>query len=264
LHQFTSPIGPVQLLLGDARPQYAEEGPTVMGTRSRFWVAALGAAIVLCLSPCRAAGLPGTPVLGTFVGAIPGTEALIAIHSGTCGSREQEVVVYVCDGKPLGLSLWFDGIGGNDVTSSLSRNREGALTLHLTPTQATGTLTLRDGRTRSFTAAPSVRGAGIYLLTIFPDHSFAGDAFRGPERITGHRFLSGGVAVAQGQICLGDGTRMLFSGGLRIPGMPEDYRAILGSDGRLLGTNYPPFVGSAALVGYDNFVNIPLVRSTPM
>lgn len=113
-----------------------------------------------------------TPVSGSFVGSIPGTELYVAVVAAPPEGDDtsRAVRVYACDGdsRPRGVSEWFTGRGGDDLqmTSAASPAR---VRVALRREAAEGVLTLADGRETAFTARPATGIAGLYEVVVHPD-----------------------------------------------------------------------------------------------
>jgi hypothetical protein len=120
------------------------------------------------------------PVAGNFVGEAPDADALVAIISSGPeqeGDAEHEVRAYLCDGKTI--NEWFVGkASGNDLDLS-SESGAARLKGTLTPETSTGTITLADGRSLTFTANPATGVAGLYNVTVSDDGQLRGTSETG-------------------------------------------------------------------------------------
>ena len=97
---------------------------------------------------------PATAAPATYVGALPGTGALVGI--ATNGSR---IRAYVCDSKDV--ATWFDGTI-EDGSAKLEAAGGERLDVELAGASASGSVTLRDGRASAFEAARASGRAGLY------------------------------------------------------------------------------------------------------
>ena len=144
--------------------------------------------------PTLAAG-PATPlVMGgqalvtgarTYLGAVPGTSALIAIV--TQGARARG---YLCDGTPgraVTLAEWFTGPVRGGILDAVSSQHHVQLAARLSGQAVTGTITLPGGRVLPFTAVLAQGGgqAGLYEAT---------------GRLRGLAYHSGGVVMPDGSM----------------------------------------------------------------
>jgi hypothetical protein len=220
---------------------------------------------VMAVGPVGAAE-PGAAVSGTFVGPVPGTQALIAVHAGPVHPcTGHEVAVYVCDGRPQGLILWFAGTVVDNRFSGRSASDEATITLELSQQAATGTITLENGKQLPFAAPPATGASGLYRVTLFPDQSFRGDQFRGDGRISGRFASLGGSLRLEGEVCQGDGQRIRFTGPPASLAAPGDYRVIIGpmatgaggaaSGSGIYGSNYAPFAQIKERTSPGQFIN---------
>jgi hypothetical protein len=110
-----------------------------------------------------------------FVGAIPGTDAFIALTTKNGSS-----VSYICDSKQV--STWFSGpVAGNalDITATNGNH----LKANLAASGATGTVTL-GGKDFAFTAAPAQGDAGL---------------FRAEQEVNGGKVVGGWIVAQDGQ-----------------------------------------------------------------
>ena len=121
----------------------------------------------------------------TYLGAVPGTSALIAIV--TQGTR---VRGYLCDGTPgraVTLADWFTGPVRGDTLDAVSAQHHVRLAARLGGHAVTGTITLPGGRVLPFAAALASGGdrAGLYEAT---------------GRLRGLAYHSGGVVLPDGSM----------------------------------------------------------------
>jgi hypothetical protein len=148
---------------------------------SRF--SALGIfCLALILVACGGAAKPTNTVVpaanatpNSFVGAIPGTDAFIALTT-TNGTS----LSYVCDSKET--STWFNGpISGNALDLTAANGNH--LKATLAGSGATGTVTL-GGKDFPFTATPAKGDAGL---------------FRAEQAVTGGKVVGGWIVAMDGQ-----------------------------------------------------------------
>lgn len=125
------------------------------------------------------------PVAGNFVGevsdfagdpeAVPFVAVVAASPEGE--GEEREVRAYLCDGQEI--NEWFTGTAeGNDL--DLTSDGGGArLEGSLASEAATGTTTLDDGQSFTFTADLATGIAGLYNVTISEDRQVRGTSETG-------------------------------------------------------------------------------------
>jgi hypothetical protein len=114
---------------------------------------------------------------GSFFGKVEQTDAFIAL--ATLGNEGNTAMVYVCDSQ--GISQWFQGPVGKDALDLTAPN--GArLQAKLSLTEATGSVTLADGRSLEFKAVPYEANSGAGL-------------FRARETIGGSEYLAGWILL---------------------------------------------------------------------
>jgi hypothetical protein len=124
------------------------------------------------------------PVTGSFVGvapdATPEGEAFVAlVASGTEdeGQAQRQVRAYLCDGQSI--NEWFNegSVEGNELnlTSEGGARLEGSLATEA----ATGTITLNDGESFTFTADLAAGAAGLYDVNISEDGDLRGTSEAG-------------------------------------------------------------------------------------
>lgn len=124
-----------------------------------------------------------TGIASGWTGKVDGTDAYIAlVTNGT------ELMAYVCDSQTV--AEWFHGKVGEDKldlvagTANLT-NGHATLVATLTQAAATGTVTLADGQTHSFTAGKSTGDGGLYRLE---------------ETQNGDKLVSGWVVLNDGEL----------------------------------------------------------------
>lgn len=121
-------------------------------------------------APAAAAGIPGS-----FVGAVPGTDAFVAITT-----KGGTALSYACDSKQV--ASWFKGpVTGNALDLTAANGDK--LKATLSASGATGTLTMA-GKEFPFTAAPSAGDAGL---------------FRAEQSVDGVNVVGGWIVNADGQ-----------------------------------------------------------------
>jgi len=141
-----------------------------MTVHRRLAAAGVAAALALALGGCSSAAAPG-PAAGTFVGEVADPAVSVAVVAGQAAAgqteREVKVVVYG-DSLPL-IQEFFEGAAaGNNL--DLASETGARLTGSLAADAASGKVTLADGRTFDFQAAPATTGgAGWYSFTGLTD-----------------------------------------------------------------------------------------------
>ncbi len=130
-------------------------------TATRSTPATIAAVVLLCfaagaLAACGDDDATATSAdaATTYVGAVPGTPAYVAI-----AVRGTRVRAYVCDSREL--ATWFDGTVA-DGSAALTAADGKRLELTLADRRATGRVTLAPGRTSAFAAVPAEGRAGLY------------------------------------------------------------------------------------------------------
>ena len=94
-------------------------------------------------------------IIGSWTGKVDGSDAFIAIST----FEDRLMLAYVCDSK--GIAEWFRGNAGKDALELTSAG--GArLKAKLAKDDASGSVTLSDGRTLNFKAPRSTGDAGLY------------------------------------------------------------------------------------------------------
>lgn len=123
----------------------------------RLLVAIAVAAPVAVLTACAG---PDPETGRVFVGAVPGTEAYLAVVTGADGAAAG----YLCDGEAVG-ALLSGTVADGAVRLQGARAGGGfELTGRVADDAVTGTVML-DGVPRDFRAEPAVGDAGLYLGT---------------------------------------------------------------------------------------------------
>jgi len=94
-----------------------------------------------------------------FVGTVDGTDAFIALLVGV-----DEAIVYVCNGDEE-IYEWFRGAISDPTDFSLTNGTGANITAHFVENGINGDVTLSNGNTYSFTAAPNVgENTGIHQV----------------------------------------------------------------------------------------------------
>jgi hypothetical protein len=116
-------------------------------------------------SPQQEAQKAAPLVTGSFVGEAPDAEAFVAIvaTSPEEEGQERDVRAYLSDGERL--TEWFTGTAeGNEL--DLTSEGDARLQGNLSTEASTGTITLEDDRTLTYTADLARGVAGLYNVTI--------------------------------------------------------------------------------------------------
>jgi len=194
------------------------------------------------------------PVTGSFVGVAPDVapegEAFVAlVASGTEeeGEAQRQVRAYLCDGQSI--NEWFNegSVEGNELnlTSEGGARLEGSLATEA----ATGTITLNDGESFTFTADLASGGAGFYDVNISEDGDVRGTSEAG-GRIEGEvaerpRQEDGSYPLT-GTITPPNGDPLELA--LAAPSAVEDgeYRWVVLSEGEVKGARKGVATGSSS------------------
>jgi hypothetical protein len=145
-----------------------------------------------------------TPVAGTFVGKLRGSEEFVAVVAAppAKGQDRREVSAFVCDAE--GMCAWFSGAAnGNDV---VAKSDDGEAEVKLSGKAATGSVELPEGETARYTAREATATAGLYDLTVSRRGKVSGASAAGVG-------LAGQVTLpppGSGRLKLADGTRLRF------------------------------------------------------
>jgi hypothetical protein len=106
------------------------------------------------------------PATGTFVGEASDEDAFVAIVAASPDEeegQERDVRAYLCDGE--GVTEWFTGRAeGNEL--NLTSEGDALLEGNLSTEASTGTITLEEDRTLTYTAELARGVAGLYNVTI--------------------------------------------------------------------------------------------------
>jgi hypothetical protein len=168
-----------------------------MPARSIFRPLAMGLVLVLAIwllaagcggsggeygggSPQQEEQKDAPPVTGNFVGEAPDEEAFVALVAASPEEegQERDVRAYLCDGESI--SEWFTFTGtaeGNELnlTSEGGARLEG----NLATEASTGTITLEDDRTLTYTAELARGVAGLYNVTLSEEGGVRGTSETG-------------------------------------------------------------------------------------
>jgi hypothetical protein len=188
------------------------------------------------------------PVTGSFVGEAPDAEAFVAIVAASPEEEgnERDVRAYLCDGERL--TEWFTGEAeGNelDLTSEGGARLEG----NLSTEASTGTITLEDDRTLTYTADLARGVAGLYNVTISEEGRVRGTSETGgllegqlgeeeETRDEEVRPISGTFTSAEGQ--------EVSFGVLGREADPDEYRWIVLEDGQAMGAEKSARTGTTS------------------
>ncbi len=149
----------------------------------RYWMLGALAAACLILAACGGQPTASTGIAAAWTGKVDGTDAYIAI-----ASNGTELMAYVCDSQSV--AQWFHGEAGKDkldlVAGTVDLSNETAkLIATLTQDSATGTVTLADGQTHTFTATKATGDGGLY---------------RSEETVNNEQLVGGWVVLNDGQL----------------------------------------------------------------
>jgi hypothetical protein len=189
------------------------------------------------------------PATGSFVGLAQDEETFVAIVDASPeeeGQEERDVRAYLSDGESV--TEWFTGKAeGNelDLTSEGGARLEG----NLSTEASTGTITLEDDRTLTYTADLARGVAGLYNVTISEEGRVRGtsetggllDGQLGEEEETRDeevRPISGTFTSAEGQ--------EVSFGVLGREADPDEYRWIVLEDGQAMGAEKSARTGTTS------------------
>ncbi len=252
--------------------------PAISTTRLRTigGVSALLALLVLVVVGCQGGGgeygggeqgrskeQGAPPVTGSFVGVAtsgaPEGEAFVAlVASGTEeeGEAQRQVRAYLCDGQSI--NEWFNegSVEGNE----LNLRSEGGARLEgsLATEAASGTITLDDGESFTFTADLASGVSGLYDVNISDEGPLRGTSEAG-GRIEGevaHRPRQDGYYPLIGTITPPNGDPLEFA--LAAPSAVEDgeYRWVVLSEGEVKGARKNVATGSSSSGYIDPTANL--------
>jgi hypothetical protein len=219
-----------------------------MSRRPRIWVCLVPAVLLLLpLVGCSRGDDPADDaagkeakaeeaVAGSFVGAVSGTQAFVAvIASPAAGKKDSRAVqVYVSDGRRLSES--FSGSISDNGFVAKSDDGEAEAKGNLSGESVTGTVELPGGKTARYEAKAPSGAAGLYDLTVAPGGDLSGASAAGLG-------VTGEIALRErgtGMLRLVDGKRLRFriarsSATDVIPLRAGEVRLIVVPGGRLLG-----------------------------
>jgi hypothetical protein len=188
------------------------------------------------------------PITGSFVGEAPDADAFVAIVAASPEEegQERDVRAYLSDGERL--TEWFTGRAeGNelDLTSEGGARLEG----NLSTEASTGTITVEDDTTLTYTADLARGVAGLYNVTISEEGRVRGasetggllEGQLGEEEETRDeevRPISGTFTSAEGQV--------VSFGVLGREADPDEYRWIVLEDGQAMGAKKSARTGSTS------------------
>jgi hypothetical protein len=176
------------------------------------------------------------PVTGSFVGKIPGRQALVAVVvSPPEGKKDRrDLKIYICGGKPV--CEWFRGkVSGQEFALS-SADDDAEATGELSKDGVTGTIELPKDETLRFVADSATATAGLYELTVSREGKIRGASATGVA-LKGKAELP---RAERGELKLADGSRLKFDvvtdrGDAPVPLGPGQLRVIVLADGQLKG-----------------------------
>ena len=117
------------------------------------------------------------PAAAQLFGRVADSDAFIGFALRPSGDGAQALKVYVCDGHSIGE--WFGGSVRGEGLDLASADGDARLQGRITDRRSSGTVTLADGRTLSFTAARARGPAGIWTLRLTRDNRFSGTSESG-------------------------------------------------------------------------------------
>jgi hypothetical protein len=147
-----------------------------------------------------------TPVAGTFVGKLRGSEEFVAVVAAppTKGADRREVSAFVCDGERVCASFTGAAQGNEVVAKAAEGDAQTKVTLR--GKAATGSVELPEGNTGRYNASEATATAGLYDLTVSRRGKVTGASAAGVG-------LTGTVTLpppGEGRLKLADGTRLRF------------------------------------------------------
>jgi hypothetical protein len=186
-------------------------------------------------SAAESAGGLASPVVGTFVGEIPGTRTLVAVVAGPAkeGATARQATIYLCDGAQV--STWFFGNASGNRLDLLSR-AGGHARATLAANRAVGTVDLPGRGAVKFSAARASGVAGIYLVnrSLGNVRGFSGTRSRLEATVT--RADAPGEYRISGTVTPRGGDSVTLAGTGRFsPTTTTSYTWIVLGDGRVAG-----------------------------
>jgi hypothetical protein len=128
---------------------------------------------------------PAAPLMGeTFVGETSDADAFVAVvvAEPQAGEEARQVRAYLCDAAEN--VAWFTGSASGEEVE-LSSEDGARLTAALTPAAVSGEITLANGGTLTFEAAPATGVAGLYTITLTDEGMVRGAAVDGQAQLEG-------------------------------------------------------------------------------
>ena len=189
------------------------------------------------------------PVTGNFAGLAPDADAFVdLVASGTEeeeGQAQRQVRAYLCDGQSI--NEWFNegSVEGNelDLRSEGGASLEGSLATEA----ATGTITLEDGESFTFTADLASDVAGLYDVNISEDGQLRGISENGGrlEGMVAHQLGEDGLYPVAATITAPDGQTLEL---VAVSDEDEggEYRWIVLEDGEVKGARKGVATGSSS------------------
>jgi len=182
----------------------------------------------------------GEEISQQFVGEVPEINAYLAlvVSSPQQASTSPQVRAYLCDGESI--NAWLTGNEEPANTLDLSSDDGANLKGELSPNEATGTLTLADGRALAFSIPQAIGTEGLYNMTLNPDGQMSGTSEGGGNTLEGRlgdRQQEDGRYLLSGTITSADGETQDFQA-LATPDTTGEIRGIFvgnGADGRFIG-----------------------------
>ena len=143
-----------------------------------------------------------------FVGEVPEIDAFLAlvVSSPQQADTSPQLRAYLCDGTSI--NEWLTGKEEPANTLDLSSDDGANLKGELSPNEATGTLTLADGRALAFSIPQATGIEGLYDMTLNSDGQMSGTSEGGGNTLEGRLgdrqqdgryLLSGTITSAEGE-----------------------------------------------------------------
>ncbi len=178
------------------------------------------------------------PATGTFVGKASDEDAFVAIVAASPDEeegQERDVRAYLCDGE--GVTEWFTGRAeGNEL--NLTSESDARLEGNLSTEASTGTITLEEDRTLTYTAELARGVAGLYNVTISEEGRVRGASETGgllEGQLGGEAEMRGEEArLIIGTFTSAEGEELGFAVFGREP-IADEYRWIVLEDGEAKG-----------------------------
>ena len=177
-----------------------------------------------------------TPVDGTFVGKLSGTDALVAVVAAPAakGEDKRDATIYVSDGRSVSES--FRGSVADNSFTAAAQDDDAEAKGELAGDSVKGTIELPDGKSGSYEAARATGASGVYVLTVSAKGRLSGASAAGVGLTSKSRLRVPGT----GTLKFADGERRRFkvtaaSGGERGPVRDGQVRLIVLPDGQMSG-----------------------------